>query len=46
MEAIAQNIRYPNLTTRRGRDIRMSVEGAKRLFNEIGARLSLFVGGD
>ena len=38
MEGIAQNIKCPTLITHGGQDIRMSVEGAKRLFNEIGAR--------
>ena len=38
MEGIAQNIKCPTLITHGGHDIRMSVEGAKRLFNEIGAK--------
>ncbi|HEU5463343.1 MAG TPA: prolyl oligopeptidase family serine peptidase [Candidatus Binatia bacterium] len=37
MSGIAQNIKCPTLITHGGRDIRMSVEGAKRLFKEIGA---------
>jgi dipeptidyl aminopeptidase/acylaminoacyl peptidase len=38
MEGIAQNIKCPTLITHGGHDIRMNVEGAKRLFNEIGAK--------
>jgi hypothetical protein len=38
MSGIAQNIKCPTLITHGGRDIRMSVEGAKRLFKEIGAK--------
>jgi esterase/lipase len=38
MDGIAQNIKCPTLITHGGQDIRMSVEGAKRLFNEIGAK--------
>jgi alpha-beta hydrolase superfamily lysophospholipase len=37
MEGIAQNIKCPTLITHGGKDIRMSPEGARRLFNEIGA---------
>lgn len=38
MEGIAQNIKCPTLITHGGLDIRMSAEGAKRLFNEIGSK--------
>jgi dipeptidyl aminopeptidase/acylaminoacyl peptidase len=38
MEGIAQNIKCPTLITHGGHDIRMSVQGAKRLFAEIGAK--------
>src|SRR5882724_802092 len=42
MEGIAQNIKCPTLITHGGHDIRMSVEGAKRLFNEISANDKTF----
>jgi len=37
MEGVAQNITCPTLITHGGEDIRMSVEGAKRLFAKIGS---------